>query len=96
LSKGFGLINRFSEDIDVTVFRNDIGEPATIEELDAMSGKKRLARLDAIKNACQAYINGPLLAELTQILQNQLRAAGLDVGAARWKPTMQIQIDRHC
>ena len=29
LSKGFGLINRFSEDIDVTVFRNDIGEPAT-------------------------------------------------------------------
>jgi hypothetical protein len=40
LSKGFGLINRFSEDIDVTVFRNDIGEPATIEELDALSGKK--------------------------------------------------------
>jgi nucleotidyltransferase AbiEii toxin of type IV toxin-antitoxin system len=34
LSKGFGLINRFSEDIDVTVFRNDIGEPATIEDAD--------------------------------------------------------------
>ena len=32
LSKGFGLISRFSEDIDVTVFRDDIGEPATIEE----------------------------------------------------------------
>ncbi len=41
LSKGFGLINRFSEDIDVTVFRDDIGEPATIEELDALSGNKR-------------------------------------------------------
>ncbi|WP_281277311.1 nucleotidyl transferase AbiEii/AbiGii toxin family protein [Hankyongella ginsenosidimutans] len=39
LSKGFGLINRFSEDIDVTVFRDDIGEPATIEELEALSGK---------------------------------------------------------
>jgi hypothetical protein len=83
LSKGFGLINRFSEDIDVTVFRNDIGEPATIEELDALSGKKRQARLDAIKYACQAYINGPLLAELTQILQDRLRAAGLVAGAAR-------------
>src|ERR1700728_2634953 len=45
LSKGFGLINRFSEDIDVTVFRNDIGEPATIEELNALSGKKRQTRL---------------------------------------------------
>jgi hypothetical protein len=83
LSKGFGLINRFSEDIDVTVFRNDIGEPATIEELNALSGKKRQTRLDAIKYACQAYINGPLLAELTQILQERLRVAGLDVGAGR-------------
>ena len=83
LSKGFGLINRFSEDIDVTVFRNDIGEPATIEELNALSGKKRQTRLDAIKYACQGYINGPLLAELTQILQERLRVAGLDVGAGR-------------
>src|SRR6185312_4990918 len=54
LSKGFGLINRFSEDIDVTVFRDDIGEPATIEELNALSNNKRRARLDAIKAACQA------------------------------------------
>lgn len=83
LSKGFGLINRFSEDIDVTVFRDDIGEPATIEELEALSGKKRHARLDAIKNACKAYINGRLLAELTSILNDRLQAAGLDADAAR-------------
>lgn len=83
LSKGFGLINRFSEDIDVTVFRNDIGEPATIEELEALSGKKRRARLDAIKNACQAYITGPLRDELTEILQARLKKAGRDANAAR-------------
>ena len=83
LSKGFGLINRFSEDIDVTVFRDDIGEPATIEELDALSRNKRRARLDAIKEACQAYINGPLQAELTAILRERLKAAGLSAGDAR-------------
>lgn len=83
LSKGFGLINRFSEDIDVTVFRNDIGEPTTIDELDALSGRKRRARLDAIKAACQTYIDGSLRVELTQILQDRLRAAGFDAGAAR-------------
>ncbi|MBB6414097.1 hypothetical protein HNQ71_006806 [Mesorhizobium sangaii] len=66
MSKGFGLINRFSQDIDVTVFRDDIGEPGTIEELDALSGKKRKARLDAIKDACQAYINGPLRKTLSR------------------------------
>lgn len=82
LSKGFGLINRFSEDIDVTVFRDDIGEPATIEELKALSGKKRRARLDAIRDACQTHINGPLRDQLTEILTERLKAAGLDASAA--------------
>lgn len=44
LSKGYGLIRRFSEDIDVTVFRDDLDQPATVEELEALSGKKRRAR----------------------------------------------------
>ena len=33
LSKGFGLIQRFSEDIDITVFREDIGQDASVEAL---------------------------------------------------------------
>ena len=48
LSKGYGLIERFSEDIDITVFREDIGQPATFEELEAMSRNKRNARLEAM------------------------------------------------
>ena len=55
LSKAFGLISRFSEDIGITVFREDIGETASVETLEAMSGKKRQAKLDAIKQACQGY-----------------------------------------
>jgi predicted nucleotidyltransferase component of viral defense system len=49
LSKAFGLIPRFSEDIDITVFRADLGHPAAIEDLEVLSGKKRRARLDAIR-----------------------------------------------
>ncbi len=86
LSKGFGLISRFSEDIDVTVFRDDIGEPATIEELEELSGKKRKARLEAIKDACNAYINGPLLDELTVILADRLKTAGVEASKARIEP----------
>jgi hypothetical protein len=66
LSKGYGLIERFSEDIDITVFREDIGQPATFEELEALSGKKRNARLEAIKAACQTYIQGPMLERLAE------------------------------
>ena len=31
LSKAFGLISRFSEDIDITVFRQDLGQPVEVE-----------------------------------------------------------------
>ena len=67
LSKAFGLISRFSEDIDITVFRDDLGQAADVAELTALSGKKRRARLDAIRTACQAYIAGPLTAQFTQL-----------------------------
>jgi hypothetical protein len=69
LSKAYGLISRFSEDIDITVFRDDIGQAATVDELEALSGKKRAARLDAIREACQNYINGPLLEQLSGLLR---------------------------
>ncbi len=64
LSKAYGLIQRFSEDIDVTVYRNDLGEGASVEELEALSGKKRQAKLEAIRDACRVYVAGPLRAEL--------------------------------
>ena len=60
LSKAYGLIERFSEDIDVTVFRDDLDEAVSLEDLEALSNKKRRARLDAIRDACRAYITGPL------------------------------------
>jgi predicted nucleotidyltransferase component of viral defense system len=50
LSKAYGLISRFSEDIDITVFREDLGQAASVPELEALSRKKRQARLDAIKD----------------------------------------------
>jgi hypothetical protein len=75
LSKAYGLISRFSEDIDITVFRDDIGQAATIEELEALSSKRRGARLDAIREACQNYINGPLLEQLSGLLRELLETA---------------------
>jgi Nucleotidyl transferase AbiEii toxin, Type IV TA system len=83
LSKGYGLIERFSEDIDITVFREDIGQFATVEELEALSGKKRNNRLEAIKAACQEYIHGPMLEELSALLRQTLQTANLKADRAR-------------
>ncbi len=83
LSKAFGLISRFSEDIDITVFRDDLGQPASIEELEALSRKKRRARLDAIKAACEDFISSRLLAELDGIMEAMIREAGISSESAR-------------
>lgn len=86
LSKAFGLIERFSEDIDVTVFRDDLGQAASIEELAVLSGKKRQAALDAIRSACEAYINGPLAERLADICAETCARAGFGKDAMRVEP----------
>lgn len=77
LSKGFGLIQRFSEDVDVTVFRDDLGQAYSIEQLADMSGKKRQAALEAIKAACEDYINGELFEQLAAIVAETMARTGL-------------------
>jgi hypothetical protein len=86
LSKSYGLIARFSEDIDITVFRQDIGQSATVEELEALSGKKRTARLESIRAACQAFINGPLREQLAALLRAALEGANLRPESGRIEP----------
>jgi hypothetical protein len=66
LSKAFDLIPRFSEDIDITVFREDIGQAVDLAELEGLGGKQQRKRLDAIREACQAFINGSLTSQLAQ------------------------------
>ena len=75
LSKAFGLITRFSEDIDITVFRDDLGQATDVADLDALSGKKRRARLDAIRSACQAYIAGPQMEQFAGVAASVIRKA---------------------
>jgi len=83
LSKAYGLIQRFSEDIDVTVFRDDLDQAATVEELEALSGKKQRAKLDAIRNACRHYVTGPLHDSLSEMVADVTNGAGhVEVDAA--------------
>jgi len=82
LSKGYGLIERFSEDIDITVFRADIDAPASVEDLEALSRRSRERRLEGIRAACQAFIGGPLKAQLEAL------AAGLPIANGQLRVTL--------
>ena len=76
LSKAYGLIQRFSEDIDITVFRDDLGQPASMDALEALSGRRRRAKLDAIRDACRSYIAGKLREDLATRLAEATRDEG--------------------
>lgn len=104
LSKAHGLISRFSEDIDVTVYRDDLGEAVSVEELEQLSRKKREAKLDAIRDACSAYIVGPLLASLSEQIAEATAGVGrVDIDEADqegqtllvWYPSLEHDADSY-
>ena len=67
LSKAFGLIERFSEDIDLVVFRDGLGfegerDPTAGGDL---SNKKRTALFKELRAACSGYVRGDLRTALS-------------------------------
>lgn len=66
----------------ITIFRDDLGKSASIKELESLSNRKRRARLDEIREACSAYITGPL----NELLSAQLADVTGGIG--------QVEIDR--
>lgn len=95
LSKAFGLIQRFSEDIDITVFREDLGEPASIDELETLSAKKRRAKLDEIRAACQRYLIEELRPALAARLAESVKAGVADVVMDDLDPDQQTILVRY-
>jgi len=70
------MINRFSEDIDVTVFRDDLGHPAGTAEIATLSNKKRKAELEAIATDCSQYITTDLLSSVSETLATDTGGRG--------------------
>lgn len=90
LSKAYGLIERFSEDIDLTIshkapFLIDGKEP--IE--DGISGKERERRIDALKGNAQLFVENVALPELHKNIQNLLGNEGWSIGVDAEDPDRQ-------
>lgn len=77
LSKGWRLIERFSEDIDVVIDRDVLGFGGLDGPEKAPSRKQRQKRLEALKGACQERIQSDILPALREAL-----TSSLPVGAA--------------
>ena len=71
LSKCYGMIDRFSEDIDLVIERAFLGFDGDNAPENAPSGKERARRIDRLKAACREYIATTLFPELRAIVQQQ-------------------------
>lgn len=77
LSKGWKLIERFSEDLDVTVDRTHLGFGGEQSPEAAPSRNKREARLEALQEACTAYTRETLEPGLAQRIAEQVTGGRL-------------------
>lgn len=73
LSKAYGLIERFSEDIDLSLDRHDLGfagerDPANPE----LSGNKRKKLLDELSKTASALVQGDLRDRIQTVMQTAL------------------------
>lgn len=67
LSKAYGLIRRFSEDIDIGIYKADLHVPleAEIAALPSVNQQQR-ALAEKVDEAARQYISGPLKEKLTK------------------------------
>jgi predicted nucleotidyltransferase component of viral defense system len=61
LSKVYGIIERFSEDIDVTIDRSIFGEHLTLQELAELGTNEREKIIEKIKGKAHDYIKGQVI-----------------------------------
>ncbi len=74
LSKGFNIIHRFSEDIDVVVDRNVLGFGGDQSPESAPSKKKTRARIEQLMPACRAFVHDTIRTCLNRDIADALGA----------------------
>ena len=76
LSKAFGLIDRFSEDIDLSLNREDLGFGGEHDPLRMESRKQRKQQIEALGAACVATVREALYPALRRAFGEVLAAGG--------------------
>lgn len=80
LSKAYQLIERFSEDVDLSLSRQDLGFTDKRDpEEQGISKKESMRRLDALVSACQSTIRDKMLPELRKDFARVIGPSGWNV-----------------
>ncbi len=75
LSKVFGVIERFSEDIDISISKEFLGFGGDNDPEKAGGSNKVKAKIQELGEACSKYVNTQLLADLQKEIERALGTA---------------------
>jgi predicted nucleotidyltransferase component of viral defense system len=73
LSKVYGVIDRFSEDIDLSIEKEFLGFDIHSNPMNAPSKRKQRAFLDNLSRACANYVQNEMLENLKEVIAARLR-----------------------
>ncbi|MBA4137857.1 MAG: nucleotidyl transferase AbiEii/AbiGii toxin family protein [Opitutus sp.] len=76
LSKVWKIIDRFSEDIDVSLGRDWLGFSGASDPENIAGRNKQGAQIEKLRNACESKVAGTLLPALTSRAADQLAGSG--------------------
>jgi hypothetical protein len=76
LSKVYGIIDRFSEDIDVSIEKDFLGFAGKNDPEKAESKKKQKVAIDALATACSVYVQNKMLIDLKKSIAEKLGTMG--------------------
>lgn len=80
LSKAYGLIDRFSEDIDLTINREVLGFGGQDSPEKASTSSQRNRRLKGLREACSAFVANSVLPELSTVIRQALPSDDWSLG----------------
>jgi len=76
LSKCYNIINRFSEDVDISIERSFFASAESIEPEKEQTGKENRRRLDRLRKVCQKKIREVIIPELRDKINKSLPNLG--------------------
>ncbi len=95
LSKAWSLIDRFSEDIDLTIHRESLGFGAPNDPEAAKSKTQRGVRMKALVAACGAHVGSRVLPELAATIDAALAGRPWDLSPDPDDPDAQTLLYRY-
>jgi hypothetical protein len=91
LSKAYAVINRFSEDVDLSLSRQDLGFTNERDpEQAGISGNERRRRIDALVEACKTVIRDRFVPEMRRDFASVIDNAGWSVELDKANPQTVI------